>query len=117
MGNTSIGNNISAYNQVNRVGGVTDADPHRLVSMLLEGALGKIATVKGLMIRNDIAKKGEGVHHIAFKTDDTNEALKIIGEKGIKLIDKQERNGAEGLKIGFLHPKSTFGVLTELCSE
>jgi len=59
MGNTSIGNNISAYNQVNRVSGVIDADPHRLVSMLLEGALGKIATVKGLMIRKDIAKKGE----------------------------------------------------------
>ncbi len=59
MSNTSIGNNISAYNQVNRVGGVTDADPHRLVSMLLEGALGKIATVKGLMIRKDIEKKGE----------------------------------------------------------
>ncbi len=64
MGNTSIGNNISAYNQVNRVGGVTDANPHRLVSMLLEGALGKIATVKGLMIRNDIAKKGEVIGQV-----------------------------------------------------
>ena len=59
MGNTSMGNNVSHYNQVNRVGGVTDADPHRLVLMLLEGALGKIATVKGLMMRKDIAKKGE----------------------------------------------------------
>ena len=54
-----MGNNVSHYNKVNRVSGITDADPHRLVLMLLEGALGKIATVKGLMIRKDIARKGE----------------------------------------------------------
>ncbi len=59
MANASMGNNVSHYNQVNRVSGITDADPHRLVLMLLEGALGKIATVKGLMIRKDIARKGE----------------------------------------------------------
>lgn len=54
-----MNNNIGHYNQVSRVSGVTDADPHRLVLMLLEGALGKIAAVKGLMLRGDIAKKGE----------------------------------------------------------
>lgn len=59
MGYASMSNNISHYNQVNRVSGVTDADPHRLVQMLLEGALGKIAIVKGLMLRKDMAKKGE----------------------------------------------------------
>ena len=59
MSNSLMGNNISHYNQVNRVSGVTEADPHRLVMMLLEGALGKIAIVKGLMIRKEIAKKGE----------------------------------------------------------
>jgi len=59
MGNASMGSNISHYNQVNRVGGVTDADPHRLVLMLLEGVIGKLAMAKGLMMRNDIAKKGE----------------------------------------------------------
>ena len=59
MANASMGNNVSHYNQVNRVSGITDAGPHRLVLMLLEGALGKIATVKGLMIRKDIARKGE----------------------------------------------------------
>ena len=63
-----------------------------------------------------VAKKGAGMHHIAFAVEDTNEALKDAEENGIKLIDKQGRNGAEGLKIGFLHPKSTGGVLTELCS-
>lgn len=64
-----------------------------------------------------IEKKGTGIHHIAFAVPDVNNALKSAGEKGVKLIDQQARAGAEGLKIGFLHPKSTFGVLTEFCSE
>jgi flagellar protein FliS len=59
MSYASISNNISQYNEVGRVSGVSDADPHRLVQMLLEGALGKIAVVKGLMKRKEIAKKGE----------------------------------------------------------
>ena len=59
MSHGLISNNISHYNEVDRVSGVSDADPHRLVQMLLEGALGKIAIVKGLMARNEIAKKGE----------------------------------------------------------
>ena len=59
MSHGLISNNISQYNEVDRVSGVSDADPHRLVQMLLEGALGKIAIVKGLMARNEIAKKGE----------------------------------------------------------
>ena len=52
-------NKVNEYNQVNRVSGVTDADPHRLVQMLLEGALGKIAVAKGLISRQDIRRKGE----------------------------------------------------------
>ena len=64
-----------------------------------------------------IAKKGQGIHHIAFAVNDTNEALKMAEESGVTLIDKQARKGAEGLNIGFLHPKATFGVLTELCSK
>jgi len=64
-----------------------------------------------------IAKKGPGVHHLAFAVDDVNKSLNEVGEKGIRLIDKQSRKGAEGLNIGFLHPKSTLGVLTELCGK
>jgi methylmalonyl-CoA/ethylmalonyl-CoA epimerase len=64
-----------------------------------------------------LEKKGPGVHHLAFAVDDVNTALQQASDSGFQLIDKQGRNGAEGLKIGFLHPKSTFGVLTELCSE
>ncbi len=64
-----------------------------------------------------IEKRGAGVHHIAFAYDNVEEALTNAEKKGVRLIDKKPRNGAEGLKIGFLHPKSTFGVLTEFCGE
>jgi methylmalonyl-CoA/ethylmalonyl-CoA epimerase len=64
-----------------------------------------------------IEKKGEGVHHIAFAVPEVGQALKEAEANGVRLIDQQGRKGAEGLNIGFLHPKSTFGVLTELCSE
>ena len=58
-----------------------------------------------------------GVHHIAFNVDDVQAALTECEENGIQLIDKTPRKGAENLNIGFLHPKSTHGVLTELCEQ
>jgi methylmalonyl-CoA/ethylmalonyl-CoA epimerase len=64
-----------------------------------------------------IEKKGPGIHHLAFAVQDVEGALKQAEAQGIRLIDKAPRKGAEGLKIGFLHPKSTFGVLTEFCSD
>ncbi|MCL2027752.1 MAG: methylmalonyl-CoA epimerase [Bacteroidales bacterium] len=64
-----------------------------------------------------VANKGPGVHHIAFAVDNTADTLKAMENKGIATIDKTPRKGAEGLNIGFLHPKSTFGVLTEFCSK
>ena len=64
-----------------------------------------------------IEKRGEGVHHIAFAVNGLQESLDFAAEKGITLIDKTPRKGAEGLNIAFLHPKSTFGVLTELCED
>lgn len=64
-----------------------------------------------------IEKKGEGIHHIAFAVKGIEEQLKSMEEKGVMLIDKTPRKGAEGLDIAFLHPKSTIGVLTELCED
>jgi len=64
-----------------------------------------------------IEKRGEGIHHIAFATDSLEKALKELSQKEIKLIDEKPRKGAEGLNIAFLHPKNTFGVLTELCEK
>ena len=64
-----------------------------------------------------IEKKGPGIHHLAFAVDNVAESLKHAEKEGVRLIDQSPRKGAEGLKIGFLHPKSTFGVLTEFCGN
>ena len=71
-----------------------------------EGSIGKF-----------IEKRGEGVHHVAFAVEGIEVALAECEAHGIRLIDKEPRGGAEGLSIAFLHPKSTGGVLTELCED
>ncbi|HNY49046.1 MAG TPA: methylmalonyl-CoA epimerase [Smithella sp.] len=62
-------------------------------------------------------KKGEGVQHIAFRVENIEEALAELKTRGVQLIDEKPRRGAGGAKIAFLHPKSTFGVLVELCER
>ena len=64
-----------------------------------------------------IEKRGQGIHHIAFAVKDIDAQLKAAEEHGVQLIDKAPRKGAEGLNIAFLHPRSTFGVLTEFCEN
>jgi len=64
-----------------------------------------------------LEKRGEGIHHIAFAVDGIEDRLREAEAAGIRLIDAAPRKGAEGLSIAFLHPKSTFGVLTELCEK
>ena len=64
-----------------------------------------------------IEKKGEGIHHIAMAVNNIEGALGELENEGVQLIDKAPRAGAEGLSIAFLHPKATFGVLTELCED
>lgn len=64
-----------------------------------------------------IEKRGEGIHHMAYAVENIEERLKEAEAAGVILIDAAPRQGAEGLSIAFLHPKSTFGVLTELCED
>ena len=64
-----------------------------------------------------IEKKGEGIHHIAFQVENIEEALAQAEAQRLRLIDKRPRSGAHGTRIAFLHPKSTGGVLMELCEE
>lgn len=64
-----------------------------------------------------VEKKGQGIHHIAYAVDSVQKSLDHASAQGVQLIDKAPRKGAEGLNIGFLHPKSTFGVLTEICED
>lgn len=71
-----------------------------------DGAVGKF-----------IEKKGEGLHHMAFAVKDIENCLEEAQTKKVRLIDLKPRKGAEGLDIAFLHPKTTFGVLTEFCES
>lgn len=64
-----------------------------------------------------IEKKGEGIHHIAFAVKGLQKSLEEVKSKNVILIDEKGKKGAEGLSIAFLHLKSTFGVLTELCEK
>jgi methylmalonyl-CoA/ethylmalonyl-CoA epimerase len=64
-----------------------------------------------------IDKRGQGIHHLAFAVENVSESLKHAADHGVRLIDEVPRKGAEGLQIGFLHPKSTHGVLTEFCGN
>ena len=64
-----------------------------------------------------VEKNGEGIHHLCFQVEDAAAALSRAKAKGIRLIDESPRVGVHGMRIGFLHPKSTFGVLTEFAQE
>ena len=64
-----------------------------------------------------IEKHGEGLHHIAIRVDDIDATLAELKAKGVKLIDETPRNGAGGARIAFVHPRSTHGVLLELCER
>lgn len=68
-------------------------------------------------IAKHIEKRGEGFHHITYEVENLREALEEAESEGIQLIDREPRKGAEGLNIAFLHPKSTQGVLIELCEK
>jgi methylmalonyl-CoA/ethylmalonyl-CoA epimerase len=64
-----------------------------------------------------IEKRGEGLHHIAYRVDDLRAALRDAESQGIRLIDREPRRGAGGMRIAFLHPKSAYGTLIELCER
>ena len=74
--------------------------------------LGQDSTIAGF-----IEKRGIGIHHMALAVKNIEEQLADAEAKGIRLIDKTPRKGAEGMTIAFLHPKSTQGILTELCED
>lgn len=77
-----------------------------LESLGAEGAVSKF-----------IEKRGEGVHHIAFGVTDIRTRMKELAEKGVQLLQDEPKPGAGGAEVAFLHPKSSFGVLYELCEK
>ena len=96
-------------------------DYQQVITDIYDTESGKLeflkATDKNSPIARFIDKKDEGIHHIALLVDNLQMALDYVKEKGIQLIDEKPRIGAEGLSIAFLHPKSTGGVLIELCEK
>lgn len=75
------------------------------------------ATDETSPIAKFIDKKGEGMHHIAYHSNDIKQDLKKAKENSIRLINEEPKTGADNKQIAFMHPKSTFGVLTEFCSD
>ena len=73
------------------------------------------ATSPDSPIAKYLEKNREGIHHICFEVDDINKALNTLKERGVKLINEEPRKGAHNTLVAFIHPKSTNGVLTEIC--
>ena len=93
----------------------------KVITDIYDTGSGKIEFLKATTDDSPISKflsnRGEGVHHIAFLVDDLQLALYELADSGVELIDSHPRVGAEGMLIAFLHPKSTSGVLVELCQK
>ena len=93
----------------------------KVLTEIFDTGAGKIellsATDKDSVINKYLAKKGKSVHHIAILVDDLNEALDYLKSKNVKLINKTPQKGADNMKIAFVHPHSTPGILLELCQE
>lgn len=68
-------------------------------------------------IKKFIDKKGEGVHHIAYQVDNLEEEINRLKREGFEFVNDAPKNGADNKRIVFLHPRSTGGVLVELCEE
>lgn len=75
------------------------------------------ATDEGSAIAKFIEKKGEGIHHLAFEVEDIFDEMKRLEEAGFILLNKEPKKGADNKLVCFVHPKSSNGVLIELCQE
>ena len=105
--------NISKKNEV--------VENQKVLTEIFDTGAGKIellsATDTESVINKYLAKKGESVHHIAILVDDLNEALDYLKSKNVKLINETPQKGADNMRIAFVHPHSTPGILLELCQQ
>ena len=96
-------------------------DDQQVITDIYHAGNDKLEFLKATSPHSPIAKfldkRPEGMHHIALLVDHLQLALDYLKDKGIQLVDEKPRIGAEGLSIAFIHPKSTFGILVELCEE
>ncbi|MCH7497272.1 MAG: methylmalonyl-CoA epimerase [Candidatus Marinimicrobia bacterium] len=93
----------------------------QVITDIFDTGAGKVellrATSADAPIARFLEKRGPGLHHIAFLVDDLRAWLEHLQAEGVELIDREPRPGAEGHLIAFLHPRSTAGVLVELCQK
>jgi len=96
-------------------------EDQKVLTDIFDTGAGKIellsATDTESVINKYLAKKGESVHHIAILVDDLNKALDYLKSKNVKLINETPQKGADNMRIAFVHPYSTPGILLELCQE
>lgn len=101
--------------------GIKEGKQNRVKAALLKAGDATIELLEPMDRESPIAKhlqkRGQGIHHLAFKVDNIEETLEQLKNKGVILIDEKPRTGIEGGKIAFLHPKSTADVLIELCEQ
>ncbi|UCH63856.1 MAG: methylmalonyl-CoA epimerase [Fidelibacterota bacterium] len=93
----------------------------QVITDIFDTGAGKVELLKPTSDKSPIAgfleQRGAGLHHLAFRVDDLRAWLKYLKEQGVELIDEGPRPGAEGCLTAFLHPRSTAGVLVELCQR
>ena len=98
-----------------------DVKEQKVLTKIFDTSKGKLeileSTSKDSPINNFLDKRGNAVHHIALSVENIEEALKELKNKNVQLIDESPRIGAEGIKIAFIHPKATDGILIELCQK
>ena len=96
-------------------------DDQQVITDIYHAGKDKLEFLKATSLDSPIAKflgkRPEGMHHIALIVDNIQSALDYLNENDLQLIDKRPRIGAEGLQVAFIHPKSTGGVLVELCEK
>lgn len=122
----AVSNLESAIGFYERVFGLTCYNIEEVAEQKVRTAFFKVGETKIELLESTdpegpigkfIEKKGEGIHHIAFAVKNLEEQLKHAEKQGVNLIDTIPRKGAESLDIAFLHPKSTSGVLIEICED
>ena len=96
-------------------------DDQQVITDIYHAGKDKLEFLKATSLDSSIAKflekRAEGVHHIALIVDNIQLALNYLNQNNVQLIDSSPRIGAEGLQVAFIHPKSTGGVLVELCEK
>jgi methylmalonyl-CoA/ethylmalonyl-CoA epimerase len=111
---------IALYEETFKMSGVhrETVESQGVEAVLLEVGDGHVELLRPLgpetVVGKFIEKRGEGLHHVAYRVEDIDAALQSLKARGIELIDAEARIGIWGSKVAFLHPRATGGVLTEL---